>query len=118
MTKEMKEKKPVSKRHSDDDSYESKYNDMDDAMDEGKGRRKFSGSRRKACRFMSGEEDIANITYKNPKFLSAYMTEHGKIVSRRITGNCAMVQRKLALEIKRARNLALLGFISAGPHSN
>lgn len=117
MTKDMKEKKPVSKR-SDDDSYDSKYNDMDDAMDEGRGRRKFSGSRRKACRFMSGEEDIANISYKNPKFLSAYLTEHGKIVSRRITGNCAMVQRKLATEIKRARNLALLGFISVGPNSN
>ena len=119
MSKEFKEKKTYTKRKDDEDNYDSKYNDMDDAMDEGKGRgRKFGGSRKKACRFMSGEEDIANITYKNPKFLSTFMTEHGKIVSRRITGNCAMVQRKLALEIKRARNLALLGFVSVGPNSN
>ena len=119
MPKEYKEKAPYKKRTNDDDSYDSKYNDMDDAMDEGKGRgRKFGGSKKKSCRFMSGEEDTANITYKNPKFLSTFMTEHGKIVSRRITGNCAMVQRKLALEIKRARNLNLLGFISIGPNSN
>ena len=119
MPKEYKEKKTYTKRKDEDDSYDSKYNDMDDAMDDGKGRgRKFSGSKKKSCRFMSGEEDTANITYKNPKFLSTYMTEHGKIVSRRVTGNCAMVQRKLALEIKRARNLALLGFVSVGPNSN
>ena len=106
MSKEFKEKAPKKRSH-DEDNY-----DMDDAMDEGKGRRKFSsGSKKKSCRFMSGEEDTANITYKNPKFLSTFMTEHGKIVSRRITGNCAMVQRKLALEIKRARNLGLLGFV-------
>jgi len=121
MAKEYKEKSAYKKRPSnDDDSYDSKYNDMDDAMDEGKGRgRKFSGgNKKKSCRFMSGEEDTANLTYKNPKFLSTFMTEHGKIVSRRITGNCAMVQRKLALEIKRARNLALLGFVGIGPNSN
>jgi len=111
MSKEMKEKAP--KKRQDEDF------DMDDAMDEGKGRRKFSsGGKKKSCRFMSGEEDLNNITYKNPKFLSTFMTEHGKIVSRRITGNCAMVQRKLALEIKRARNLGLLGFTGIGPNFN
>jgi small subunit ribosomal protein S18 len=114
MAKEFKEKKVYTKRNHEEEDY------MNDDMDEGKGRgRKFSGGKnKKSCRFMSGEEDTANITYKNPKFLSTFMTEHGKIVSRRITGNCAMVQRKLALEIKRARNLALLGFVSVGPNSN
>ncbi len=118
MPKDFKEKKVYKKREEDD--YSSKYDDMDDGMDEGKGRgRKFSGGKgKKSCRFMAGEEDTANLTYKNPKFLSTFMTEHGKIVSRRVTGNCAMVQRKLALEIKRARNLALLGFVSVGPNSN
>ncbi len=119
--KEYKEKKTYNNDRDSDKDYDSKYS-MDDAMDdEGSGRRgrKFSGgNKKKTCRFMSGDEDTANITYKNPKFLSTYMTEHGKIVARRITGNCAMVQRKLALEIKRARNLALLGFISIGPNSN
>ncbi len=111
MAKEMTDKK------------ESRYNDdMDDGMDEGgsgrRGRRFSSNSRKKACRFTSGEEDAANISYKNPKFLSSFMTEHGKIVPRRVTGNCAQIQRKLTAEIKRARNLALLGFTSIGPNSN
>jgi small subunit ribosomal protein S18 len=102
---------------------DSRYNeDMEDAMDEGTGGkrgRKFSGGgRKKACRFTTGEEDPANISYKNPKFLSSFMTEHGKIVPRRVTGNCAHIQRKLTSEIKRARNLALLGFTSIGPNSN
>jgi small subunit ribosomal protein S18 len=101
---------------------ESRYNDdMDDAMDDMGGRknRKFSsGNRKKECRFTAGEEDAANITYKNPKFLATFMTEHGKIVPRRVTGNCASIQRKLTTEIKRARNLALLGFTAIGPHSS
>jgi small subunit ribosomal protein S18 len=94
---------------------------MEDAMDDmggKKGRRFSSGNRKKECRFTSGEEDAANISYKNPKFLSSFMTEHGKMVPRRVTGNCATIQRKLTTEIKRARNLALLGFTSIGPHSN
>jgi small subunit ribosomal protein S18 len=101
---------------------DSRYNeDMEDAMDDmggKKGRRFSSSNRKKECRFTSGEEDAANISYKNPKFLSAFMTEHGKMVPRRVTGNCATIQRRLTTEIKRARNLALLGYISIGPHSN
>lgn len=97
---------------------DDKYDDMD--MDDGDRRgRKFSGgNRKKACRFTAGEEDVANLTYKNPKFLSTFMTEHGKIVPRRVTGNCAYIQRILAQEIKRARHLSLLGYTSIGPNSN
>lgn len=100
---------------------DSKYDDMEDAMDErggGRGRKFSGGNRKKACRFTTGEEDPAQISYKNPKFLSTFMTEHGKIVPRRVTGNCAPIQRKLTTEIKRARQLALLGFTSIGPNSN
>lgn len=101
---------------------DSRYNeDMEDAMDDmggKKGRRFSSGNRKKECRFTSGEEDVNNLTYKNPKFLSGFMTEHGKIVPRRVTGNCATIQRKLQAEIKRARVLALLGYTSIGPNSN
>jgi small subunit ribosomal protein S18 len=50
------------------------------------------------------------------KFLSTFMTEHGKIVPRRVTGNAAHIQRHLAQEIKRARALALLGFVAIGPN--
>lgn len=105
------------------EKYNSKYNEeMEDGLDEGMGGRKnrkfSSGNKKKSCRFTSGEEDQANLTYKNPKFLSTFMTEHGKIVPRRVTGNCAFIQRKLTSEIKRARHLALLGFTSIGPNSN
>lgn len=99
-----------------------RYNEeMEDALgsmgggDDRKGGRKFGGSnKKKKCRFTAGEEDIANITYKNPRFLSGFVTEHGKIVPRRVTGNCAQVQRVLTAEIKRARQLALLGYVGVG----
>ena len=120
--KEYNNKERGSYKKDRDDDYGDKYNqDMEDAMDDGGGRRnrKFAnGNKKKACRFTAGEDDAANISYKNPKFLSTFMTEHGKIVPRRVTGNCAQIQRKLTMEIKRARQLALLGFTSIGPNSN
>ena len=122
----MKEREPKgrmdrSDRGDRDDKYD-KYSDMDDMMDDGGGRggrnRKFAnGNKKKSCRFMAGEEEVSNISYKNPRFLATFMTEHGKIVPRRVTGNCAFVQRILQAEIKRARQLGLLGFTSIGPHS-
>ncbi len=117
MTKEYtKEYKSYKKNDRDDDRYSD---DMDDMMgDDRKGRKFSGGNKKKSCRFTAGEEDVANISYKNPRFLATFMTEHGKIVPRRITGNCAYVQRLLAQEIKRARNLALLGYVSIGPSSN
>ena len=82
MSKDFKEKKEYKKRN--DDDFGGKYDDMDDGMDEGKGRgRKFGGGRKKACRFMSGEEDINNINYKNPKFLSTFMTFSHRAIIRR-----------------------------------
>jgi small subunit ribosomal protein S18 len=102
-----------------DDRYNDRYgDDMDDMDDTGKkGRKMSNGTRKKPCRFMAGEEEISNLTYKNPRFLSNYMTEHGRIVPRRVTGNCAVIQRKLAQEIKRARTLALLGYVGLGPNA-
>ncbi len=107
--------------------YKKNMNDrMNDEMEEHMDRdmggddrrpRKFSGNgKRKKCRFTTGEEDVANVNYKNPRFLSTFMTEHGKIVPRRVTGNAAHIQRHLAQEIKRARALALLGFVAIGPN--
>ena len=119
MAKEYTPKKSYDGEKKNDryDDRDSKYDDMDD-MDGGGRGRKYGGNRKKACRFTTGEEDVVNVSYKNPKFLSSFMTEHGKIVPRRVTGNCAMVQRKLTAEIKRARQLALLGFTSIGPNTN
>jgi small subunit ribosomal protein S18 len=51
------------------------------------------------------------IDYKNIELLSRYLSSKGKIISRRISGNCAKHQRKLAREIKRARFLSLLPYL-------
>lgn len=50
------------------------------------------------------------IDYKDPERLSKFLTEKGKIIARRITGNCAKHQRALTRAIKRARHAALLSF--------
>lgn len=64
--------------------------------------------RKRVCRFCAQK---AKIDYKDPDSLRRFITERGKILPRRITGTCAKHQRKLALEIKRARALALLPYI-------
>ena len=73
----------------------------------GGGRRPFF-RRRKSCPF-SGP-NAPKIDYKDAKLLQRYVSERGKIVPSRISGTCAMHQRRLALAIKRARNVALLPF--------
>jgi small subunit ribosomal protein S18 len=50
------------------------------------------------------------IDYKDVKTLNHFVTERGKILPRRISGNCAKHQRELTTAIKRARNIALLPF--------
>jgi len=62
--------------------------------------------RRKVCRFCA-EKNLA-IDYKEPRTLRFFVTERGKIVPRRISGNCAAHQRQITEAIKRARNIALL----------
>lgn len=65
--------------------------------------------KRKFCKFCV--EKTASINYKDIKILKAYLTERGKIITRRITGVCAKHQRELTTAIKRARHIALLPFI-------
>lgn len=67
-------------------------------------------SRRKVCRFCA--DTAQGIDYKDPKLLRYFITERGKIVPRRISGNCALHQRELAVAIKRARQIALLPFLA------
>jgi len=62
--------------------------------------------RRKVCKFCVGRVDY--IDFKAANVLRNYMTTRGKIIARRITGNCARHQRQLTLAIKRAQNIALL----------
>ena len=64
--------------------------------------------RRRVCRFCIDKVDL--IDFKDVRLLSNYLPERGKILPRRISGNCATHQRMLAEAIKRARNIALLPY--------
>ena len=64
--------------------------------------------RRKSCSFCI--DKIESIDYKEVSRLRRFITERGKILPRRISGNCARHQRQLTKAIKRARNIALLPF--------
>ena len=64
--------------------------------------------RRKVCRFCADKN--LSISYKDVKTLRLFITETGKMTPRRISGTCAKHQRPLALEIKRARQLAMLPY--------
>jgi small subunit ribosomal protein S18 len=72
--------------------------------------RRIRRRNRKVCNFCANESIL--IDYKDPKLLKQYTTERGKIIPRRITGICAKHQRQLALNIKRARQLALMPFLA------
>ena len=71
-------------------------------------RSSFSGS--KSCRFASNPELVKLIDYKNADFLKNFLTERGKILPSRISGNSAHYQRMLSREIKKARIMALLRY--------
>lgn len=69
-----------------------------------------SGYRRKKyCKFCEKKADT--IDYKDVFTLKKYISERGKILSRKVTGNCAWHQRKVTTAVKRARNMALLPFV-------
>lgn len=74
-------------------------------------RRKMAYHRRKVCRFCA--DSSLRINYKDVRTLRLFTTERGKIIPRRISGNCAKHQRMLTVEIKRARNIALLPFTTS-----
>ncbi len=74
-------------------------------------KRKKVYHRRKVCRFCADSGIL--IDYKDPRTLRYFTTERGKIVPRRISGNCAKHQRMLTVAIKRARNMALLPFTTS-----
>ena len=66
--------------------------------------------RKKVCAFCV--DKVEQIDYKDAAKLRRFITESGKILPRRISGNCAKHQRQVTLAIKRARNIALLPFIA------
>jgi small subunit ribosomal protein S18 len=68
------------------------------------------GGRRKSCYFC--KEKIEEVDYKNYNQLRRYISEKGKIRSRRITGACRRHQEQIAVAIKRAREMALLPYVA------
>jgi len=67
--------------------------------------------RRKVCRFCA--DKALKVDYKDQGQLKYFLTERGKIIPRRISGNCALHQREVATAIKRARMLAILPYTVA-----
>ena len=69
-------------------------------------RRRFG--RRKVCKFCV--DKVLAVDYKGAKRLRTFVTERGKIIPRRISGNCAHHQRQLTSALKRVRTVALVPF--------
>lgn len=70
--------------------------------------RRWGPPRRKVCRFCV--DRVLDVDFKNTTLLRNFVTERGKIISARSTGNCSKHHRMLTRAIKRARTLALLPF--------
>jgi small subunit ribosomal protein S18 len=66
--------------------------------------------RKRICRFCENRMDY--VDYKDPKKLTKFTTDVGKIIPRRTSGTCAHHQRQLVRAIKRARYLALIPYVS------
>jgi len=69
---------------------------------------KVRRGRKKVCSFCV--DKVTDIDYKEVAKLRKYISERGKILPRRISGNCAKHQRQLTVAIKRARHIALLPY--------
>jgi small subunit ribosomal protein S18 len=75
---------------------------------EGKGGMRVRRAKKKVCSFCV--DKVTDIDYKEVAKLRKFISERGKILPRRISGNCAKHQRQLTVAIKRARTVALLPF--------
>lgn len=64
--------------------------------------------RQKVCKFCL--DKVAQVDFKDVKRLRNFVSDRGKIIPRRISGNCARHQRQLTMAIRRARSIALLSF--------
>ena len=68
--------------------------------------------RRKMCKFCADE--TIKIDYKDASLLKYFITDRGKLVPRRLTGNCAKHQREISTAVNRARMIALMPFAVTG----
>lgn len=74
--------------------------------------KKKRGKRRKICKLCV--DKVQHVDYKDVNRLNKYVTERGKILPRRISGNCAHHQRQVTTAIKNARVIALLPYTVEG----
>ncbi len=74
--------------------------------------RRASSSSAKQCRFCGNPNFVADIDYKNAGFLRGFLTERGKILPSRISGNCNLHQRALSKQVRKSRCMALLPYIA------
>jgi small subunit ribosomal protein S18 len=79
---------------------------------EERGDKKRTLGRRKQCKFCG--DDALKIDYKDQALLKYFITDRGKLVPRRISGNCAKHQRVIAVSVRRARMIALMPFAVTG----
>lgn len=79
-------------------------NDRDDAPV----RKRAPRRRRKVCVFCGKDNTI---DYKDVNKLKRYVSERGKILPRRVTGNCAKHQRSITVAVKRARHMAIMPYV-------
>ncbi len=68
----------------------------------------FFQKRKKYCKFCAEKKEPS---YKDVETLKEFISERGKIIPRRTSGTCAKHQRKLSVEIKKARQLALIPYV-------
>src|SRR4051812_49469285 len=80
--------------------------------DDKRGGRGGGFGRKKVCRFCA--ERNTKVDFKDQATLKYFVTERGKIIPRRISGNCAKHQREVAVAIKRARGLAMIPYVAMG----
>jgi len=94
-----------------DRSSDNRGKDRGDSRDSrgggGDKRRRFQ-VRKKVCRFCVDKSPF--VDYKDVKTLRFFITERGKILPRRISGNCARHQREVTVAVQRCRNIALIPF--------
>lgn len=98
-----------------DDIEDDVFEDEDDGSSDLSGRGAPRGARRGGRRPRTQYcPEGKCFDYKDIEKLRRFVTDTGKIKPRRQTGNCSRCQRELAREVKRARHLALLPFVSSG----
>jgi len=88
--------------------HDNNHSDDDDKVMDGNSKRRVY-TRKKVCRFCVDKS--IKLDYKELDVLRRFVTEGGKIIPRRITGNCTKHQRVLAHQIKLARSIALLPYL-------